>query len=64
MNNLDILTAKKTIEDYVGGLPFPSELKRMILKEVYEDIQKIAYQDSMAEATKLEADKEVNNGNN
>lgn len=60
MNNLDIISAKKAITDYVGGLPFPSELKRMILKEVYEDFQKIAYQESLDEATKLEADKEVN----
>mgnify|MGYP003311491163 CR=1 FL=1 len=57
MTNLDILSAKKTISDYLGGLPFPSEIKRMIVKEVYEDIQKTAYEDSLKEIEK--ADKEV-----
>lgn len=56
MNNLDILAAKKAITDYLGGLPFPSEIKRMIVKEVYEDIQKLAYEDSLKEIS--EADKE------
>lgn len=59
MTNLDIISAKKAIEDYLGGLPFPSELKKMIVKDVYDDIQKKAYEDSMAEASKIEADKEV-----
>lgn len=56
MQSIDIIKAKGTIESYLNSLGMPKELQRMIVKEVYEDIQKEALNEALEEMKKEESD--------
>ena len=42
MNNLGLRQARKQILDFLNGLPFDIEVKRLLLKDIYGDICEIA----------------------
>jgi hypothetical protein len=39
MNNLGLRQAKQQIGDFINGLPFDIEVKRLLVKDIYEDIR-------------------------
>lgn len=39
MNNLGIRQAKQQIADFLNGLPFDIEVKRLLIKDIYSDIR-------------------------
>lgn len=54
MKSIDILTTKKSIEDYLETVEMPWELKRMILKDIYINVERKAYEESLKEAQERE----------
>ena len=62
MLSIDILTVKKTVEDYLESVDMPWELKRMILKEIYEKTEKKAYNEAMNEVKENESGEQVQAG--
>lgn len=59
MTSLEVITFKKTIEDYVKSVDMPMEVKRLVIKEIYEDVHKKALEEVMSEIS----EREENNGN-
>lgn len=57
MKSIDILTVKNTIENYLESVDMPMELKRMIVKDVYEKTERKAYNEAMEEVNKMEKEK-------
>ena len=55
MNSLDLLTAKKTIKDYIDTCGLPKEASRLILKEVLEEVSKEALNEAMKELSEKES---------
>lgn len=51
------MTAKKTIEDYLDQIDFPNEIKRMMLKEIYDDTRQKALDEAIKEANAREVEK-------
>lgn len=39
MNNIALRQAKQQIIDFLNGLPFEIEVKRLLVKDIYEDIK-------------------------
>lgn len=56
MNTLDILTFKKSIENFIDDSEMPKELVRMVLKEIYSSVEKQAYEEAMAQLKEGESD--------
>lgn len=54
MTSLDIVSARKTIEDYIDGLDIPKEVVRMVVKEIYQKTEKDAYAEALAQAKEKE----------
>lgn len=59
MRSIDIIKAKETIKAFLNNQNMPKELQRMIVKEVYEDIQKEALNEALEEMKKEESTNEV-----
>lgn len=54
MTTLEILSVKKSIEDYLNAVEMPWELKRMILKDIYINVERKAYEEAMNEVKENE----------
>lgn len=39
MNNFGLRQAKQQIEGFINGLPFSIETKRLLVKDIYDDIK-------------------------
>lgn len=39
MNNIALRQAKQQIADFLNGLPFDIEVKRLLIKDIYSDIR-------------------------
>lgn len=57
--NLGLRQAKKQIVDFLNGLPFDLEVKRLLVREIYDETQAAA---EMAIAQELQALKEAKDG--
>lgn len=44
MEDLQIDAFEKQLIDFINGVPLPWTVKRLVLKEVYEGVEKTAYQ--------------------
>lgn len=65
MINLQIRQAKQTIGDFINGLPFDIEVKRLLVKDIYEDIRAEADKviiKELSEAQKALKEQEGDNG--
>lgn len=49
MTTLEILTFKKTIENYIEESKLPKEVVRMVVKDIYSSVEKQAYEEAMAQ---------------
>lgn len=58
MSSLEIISFKKSIEDFIASQKLPAEVKRMVVKEIYEDVTAEAAREAMREI-KEEEDKHV-----
>lgn len=54
MTTLEILSVKKSIEDYLEAVEMPWELKRMILRDIYINVERKAYEEAMNEVKENE----------
>ena len=54
MKSTDILAVKKSIEDYLEAVEMPWELKRMLLKDIYINVERKAYEEAMNEVKENE----------
>lgn len=54
MKSIDILAVKKSIEDYLEAVEMPWELKRMILRDIYINVERKAYEEAMNEVKENE----------
>ena len=59
MKSTEILAVKKSIEDYLNAVEMPWELKRMILKDIYINVEKKAYEEAMNEVKENEDAEQV-----
>ena len=59
MNNLQIAEFRKAITDFIGKSEISSEVKRMVIREIYEDMSQRAKADLIAEIN--ERDQEEKN---
>ena len=59
MTNLGLRQAKKQIVDFLNGLPFSLEVKRLLVREIYDETQAAA---EMAIAQELKSLKEAQDG--
>lgn len=50
MTTLKVMEFKETILSFVKADPLPAEVKRLCLKEIYEEVQKDALQEAMNES--------------
>lgn len=44
MEDLQISVFEEQLIDFINGVPLPWTVKRLVLKEVYEGVEKTAYQ--------------------
>lgn len=58
MNSIDIADVKLTIKNYLAKQNFPAELKRLIVKEIYDEIKTEADNEIYREASDREATNE------
>ena len=64
MTSLEIISAKKNIEDYIESLEMPKEVIRMVLKEIYARAERQAFDEALKEAQEREAqEREKKDGN-
>lgn len=62
MKNIEIREFKLNLENYINGSIFPLEVKRMVLKEIYEDVEQKSNIAMMAEIKERdESEKEDDN---
>lgn len=54
MTSLEIISAKKNIEDYLDTLKMPKEVVRMVLKEIYAKAEREAFEEALKEAQERE----------
>lgn len=47
--NLKIREFKVTLENYINNMDLPPEIKRMVLKEIYESVERVANEAIAAE---------------
>lgn len=59
MDNLQIAEFRKAITDFIGKSEIPSEVKRMVFREIYDDMSQRAKADLIAEIN--ERDQEEKN---
>lgn len=52
--NIGIRQAKKQIVSFINGLPFEIEVKRLLIKDIYEDIREEADRVILKEAEALQ----------
>ncbi len=52
--SLDVMTFKKTIEEYVKAINMPAEVKRLVLKEIYDEVKTEALTEALAQAKEME----------
>ena len=62
MTNLGIRTARKQICDFLNGLPFEIEVKRLILKDIYDEYVEASNKAVELEVDSLKKAKEESNG--
>lgn len=55
MNTIDILDFKYTIQNFVDKNEFPAEVKRLVLKEIYDKVSAQASSEAMEQAKEREA---------
>ena len=61
MNNLGLRQAKQQIIGFINGLPFDIEVKRLLMKDIYDEVKDESDRTvlkEMAEATKALKEKE------
>ena len=56
MTSLEIISMKQTIKDYLNSCGAPKEISRMVVREVYEDLQREALEEALTEAKEREKD--------
>ncbi len=61
--NLRIREFKLTVENYIENIDLPEEVKRMVLKEIYENIINAANEAISAELNERESQKERRDNN-
>jgi len=54
MQNLGLRQAKQQIVSFINGLPFEVEVKRLLVKDIYEDIKEESDRVVLKEATEVE----------
>lgn len=54
MNSLDLISLKKNLKDYLDKCDIPKEAVRLVLKELYTEIQQEAVSEAMAQAQAVE----------
>ena len=54
MNNIGLRQAKVQILGLINGLPFDAEIKRLLVKDIYEDVKEEADRVVIREATEME----------
>lgn len=54
MQNLGLRQAKQQIVGFINGLPFDIEVKRLLVKDVYEDIKEESDRVVLREAAEAE----------
>ena len=59
MNNLAIRQFKLTIEEFINKNDLPVEIKRLVLSEIKNEIDKAADQQVISEAKEIEHGKDV-----
>lgn len=50
MTSLEIIKVKETIKTYLYSTGHPKELSRLIVKEIYEELQREALEEAISEA--------------
>jgi len=66
MNNFGIRKAKQQIINFINGLPFDIEVKRLLVKDIYDDIKDEADRTVLKEVSAAEQalkEKETEDGN-
>lgn len=58
MTSLMIMEFRAALENYIAEQDLPAEVKRMVLKDIYEDLAKLSKEDAMRELNEREAKKE------
>lgn len=56
MNTLEIISFKKTLEDYINKQEMPKEVVRLVLKEIYDNVSKASLEEALNEMRKEEND--------
>lgn len=54
MKSIDIADAKQTLKTYLKKLDFPAEVKRMLIHEIYEEVQQEAELEIYGQAAERE----------
>ena len=54
MNNLGIRQAKQQLVAFINGLPFDIEVKRLLIKDIYDDVRDEANRIVSQEATEVQ----------
>lgn len=54
MQNLGLRQAKQQIVSFINGLPFEIEVKRLLVKDIYEDIKEESDRVVLKEAAEVE----------
>ena len=62
MTNLGIRTARKQICDFLNGLPFEIEVKRLILKDIYDEYVEASNKAVEIEIASIQKAKEAQDG--
>lgn len=54
MNSLDLISLKKNVKDYLDTCGLPKEAIRLVLREIYEEVQKEAVNEALEQAKENE----------
>lgn len=54
MNSLEVMSFKKSLEDYINNQTMPKEVIRLVLKEIYLGAEKSAIEEALMQAKEKE----------
>lgn len=54
MNSITVMSFSNSIKEYVNNTPLPAEVKRLALKEIYDEVKAQALNEALAEAKEME----------
>ena len=54
MNTLEIMSFEKNLKDYIKAAQLPTEVKRLVLKEIYDEVKTEALTEALTQAKEME----------